>query len=326
MTNTARAVAPIDQRILDEAADWVVQLHASTATEADRAACERWQRRDPEHARAWARVELLLDKLGSLPARAALPALDLPRSAGRRAAARKIAVLLAAVPAGFAAWRVAEWQAWTADHQTASGEQREVGLPDGTRLTLNTATAIDVRFDAMQRLVHLRHGEVMVETAPDTSPTHRPFRVETPHGRLEAIGTRFNTRLDGGETRLLVLEGRVRVEPRHAMPGSTQVLEAGQQTTFTTHTIAAAWAAGPSATAWTHGMLLADRMRLADFAAELARYHPGIVRCDPAIADLRVSGAFPVMDRGRTLSMLAATYPMDVLTRFGGLWVTFSPH
>jgi transmembrane sensor len=72
-------------------------------------------------------------------------------------------------------------------------------------------------------------------------------------------------------------------------------------------------------------MLLADNLRLADFATELARYRSGITRCDPALADLRISGAYPIADSERTLKVLAATYPIAVQKRFGDYWVTLAP-
>ena len=69
-------------------------------------------------------------------------------------------------------------------------------------------------------------------------------------------------------------------------------------------------------------MLLADAMRLHDFALELGRYRPGIVRCDPRVADVRVSGAFPITDTDAALVMLVSTYPLTARTRLGGYWVT----
>ena len=70
---------------------------------------------------------------------------------------------------------------------------------------------------------------------------------------------------------------------------------------------------------------MADKMRLADFVAELTRYRRGFVRYDPAIADLRISGAFPISDTQRTLNMLVQTYPVLVSGHLNGYWVTLSP-
>lgn len=319
----------IDPRILDEAADWLMQLNASNATDEDRAACQRWRYKSPEHARAWARAELLMNKLGGLPASLAMPALDRPASANRRASIGKLAALLAVIPFSWSAWRLTDEGGWTADHHTATGEHRDVQLADGSRITINTASAIDVHFDSTQRLVLLRAGEILVQTARDTVGTpaamHRPFCVGTLEGRMEALGTRFTVRQTEGQTHIAVLEGAVRIEPKHGDATTMRILHAGQKTTFTATTVALAESVDDTATAWAQGMLLADKMRLADFVAELVRYRQGFVRCDPAIADLRVSGAFPLAETDRALSMLVSTYPVAAQVRLRGLWVTLVP-
>jgi transmembrane sensor len=317
--------APIDPRVLDQAADWLMQLSTGTATDAERVACEQWRRSDPEHARAWARAELLLNKLGGLPAALAMPALDRPANAGRRAALAKLAALAAVLPAGWLAWRLAGEQPWRADHRTAIGQRRNLQLADGSRVTLNTATAIDVQFDARHRLIRLRDGEILIETARDTAPQRRRFLVDTEQGRLEALGTRFTVRQEDGRTRVAVFEGAVRIEPRRASERDAFIVHAGHKTSFSDRSGATALPVDESAAAWTQGMLLADKMRAADFTAELSRYRDGIVHCDPAIADLRISGAFPIADTERALAMLVSTYPVAVKTRLRGYWVTLTP-
>ena len=319
----------IDPGVLDEAADWLMRLSASDATPADREACERWRQSSAEHARAWARAQALLRKLGGLPASLAMPVLDRPARGGRRAALGqfgKLAVLLGVAPAGWATWRELERRGWTADHRTAAGERRDVTLLDGSRITLNTLSAIDVRFGTAERLVWLHAGEILVETGHRGEFAQRPFRVATQQGRLEAIGTRFSVREQVGWTQVAVYEGRVRLEPRNG--GLARVLEAGEQARFSPDGIDRVMAVDKmAATAWTQGLLLADGMTLADLAAELERYRPGTVSCDPAIAKLRVSGSFPVGGRtgtDRSLAMLAATYPIVLRVRLGGLWVTLS--
>ncbi|MET0335893.1 MAG: FecR domain-containing protein [Rhizobacter sp.] len=315
-------LAPIDPRILDEAADWLVRLHDGNVSEEERVACDRWRQRGPEHARAWARAELLVNKLGGLPPSLAMPVLDRRAGGSRRAAVAKLAGLIAAVPAGWLAWQVLDGPACMADHRTAAGERRDVTLADGTRLTLNTQTSVDVRFDDQQRLLRLVGGELMVQTAPDTAAVHRPLRVLTAQARFEALGTRFSLRLLDGITRLAVLDGAVRVEPSGG--GASHVLQAGEQVEV------GAVSSRPvpldaATTAWTRGMLLADAMRLGDFAEALSRYRQGVVSCDPAVAHLRISGAFPIDDTDRALAMLSATYPVQAARRFGGRWVTLVP-
>ncbi|WP_454723863.1 FecR domain-containing protein [Delftia acidovorans] len=326
---------PLQARVLDEAAEWLMRLHDSGATDADRAACERWRQADPQHALAWERAERLLGKLGGLPAALAMPALDRPRShrAQRRAAVARLAALLAVAPAGWLAWQAwyaADQRGWGADLRTATGERRTEHLADGSRLLLDTASAVDIRFDGALRLLTLRQGAISIETAADTATPHRPFVVDTAHGRLRALGTRFTVRqeggrADGGPVRLAVTEGAVEVTLRGAASPAL-VVQAGQQTVLTAGGVAGQVAVPqplqPEATAWTHGMLMADAMPLAAFCAELSRYRPGLLQCAPEVRALRVSGSFPLGDTDRTLTMLASTYPVDVQTRMRGYWIT----
>lgn len=322
---------PLQARVLDEAAEWLMRLHDSGATDADRAACERWRQADPQHALAWERAERLLGKLGGLPAALAMPALDRPRShrAQRRATVARLAALLAVAPASWLAWQAwyaADQRGWGADLRTATGERRTEHLADGSRLLLDTASAVDIRFDGALRLLTLRQGAISIETAADTATPHRPFVVDTAHGRLRALGTRFTVRqeggrADGGPVRLAVTEGAVEVTLRGAASPAL-VVQAGQQTVLRAGEVTAPQPLQPEATAWTHGMLMADAMPLAAFCAELSRYRPGLLQCAPEVRALRVSGSFPLGDTDRTLTMLASTYPVDVQTRMRGYWIT----
>ena len=318
MATSVGARVPIDPRVLEQAADWLMQLHSGAASAQQRRACERWRTSDPEHARAWQRAEALLGKLGGLPPELSMPALDrsrvLDRSSARRAALLKLAALLAVVPG---AWLLMEQQGWRHDYRTATGERRDIVLADGSRISLNTATTLDVQFDGAQRLLTLRQGEIAVQTVADAQ--HRPFLVATAEGRLEALGTQFSVRQDDGRTRLAVRESRVRVRARS---GAQHIIAAGSQVAFTAAAIGEPAALDGGALAWQRGMLLADDMRLHDFALELGRYRPGIVRCDPRVAGVRVSGAFPITDTDAALVMLVSTYPVAARTRLGGYWVT----
>ena len=317
-----RKEPPLAPKALEEAAEWLMRLSEGDLSDNDRAEWERWKVSSPERDRAWARAQLLQSKLGGLPPSLAMSALDRPSNPERRAALGKLALLLAAMPVGWGGWQLAQTQQWTADHRTRVGERRELVLADGSRITLNTDTAIDVRYDRQQRLVHLREGEILVQTASD--PT-RPFLVSTRQGRMQALGTRFTVRELSARTHLAVLEGAVKVVLAENSQTAPLIVNAGQRTDFSAQTFGSLDPADRNAGAWTQGMLMADKMRLADFVAELSRYRRGFVRCDPAIADLRISGAFPIGDSQRTLSMLVQTYPVLVSGHLNGYWVTLSP-
>lgn len=317
----AQPTVPLAEQALDEAADWLLRFSEGDVSAAEHEQWQHWRGSSPERQQAWERAQVLLGKLGGLPPALAMSALDRPANPGRRAAVAKLAALLALLPGSFGAWKLLETQQWTADFRSAVGERRELQLADGSQITLNTDSAIDVRFDSQQRRVHLRQGEILVQTARD--PGDRPFLVTTEAGWMQALGTRFTVREQAGSTRLVVLEGAVRVQPAEA-GGAQQVINAGQRTTFSANQLAPPETANPAASAWTQGMLLADNLRLADFLVELARYRKGFVRCDPAIADLRISGAFPISDSQRSLDMLQQTYPLVIRQHWHGYWVMLS--
>ncbi len=321
---TRRQEPPLDQQAIEEAADWLMRLSEDELDETERAEWEHWKTSTPARIRAWGRVQALQSKLGGVPPSLAMSALDRPGSPARRAALGKLAALLAVVPVGWGGWKLAEVQQWSADHRTLVGQQRELTLADGSTVTLNTDTAIDVRFDAQQRLIHLRDGEIQVQTAADPAQPPRPFRVATRQGHLQALGTRFTVRQLQPRTQLVVLEGAVQVELAGNSQSAPLIVHAGQHSDFSSSAFGELSLAAPHSNAWTQGMLMADNLRLDDFIAELTRYHRGVLRLDPAIAGVRISGAYPVIDTRRTLNMLVRTYPIRVSDPLLGMWVTLS--
>lgn len=322
MTDASRvAQLALDPAILQQAAEWIAQLWSDDVTDQDRADCARWRARHPDHEQAWQRLLAFEGKLLGLPREAARHALRRPKtSAGRRRALRALSLGVIVLGAGYAARSTGTWQRAAADYRSATGEIRDLTLPDGTRVTLSTASAIDLRFSDTERLVVLRAGEILIATAPDTAAQARPFLVRTRHGSVQALGTRYSVRDDDDTTRVAVFEGAVEIRPMDA-PGQAVRLDAGQGSRFSRDRVEPPAAANDDAAAWSRGLLVADGMRLEDFTAELARYRSGVVRCDPAVADLRVSGVFSLRDTDRALENLTRGLPVDVVyrTRY---WVT----
>lgn len=308
-----------------QAVEWLVRLQAGAATLEVEQAWRAWRGSDPENEQAWQHVEGCMARMRALPAPLAHGTLARkPIHAQANAARRQSLKFLALLAVGGGAWLAGgdeQARFWLADYRTGTGELRHVVLDDGTRIALNTASSIDVRYDARQRLVTLLKGEIMVSTARD--PAGRPFLVQTAQGRLQPVGTRFAVRAGGDVTHLGVFAGAVDVMPRLA-PGAVQRLHPGQKTMFTAKRMGAIEALPAGADAWTTGMLVAHDMPLADFIGELARYRHGRLACDPAIAHLRVSGIYPLADTTQVLDMLTRTLPVDVRqsTRF---WVSVLP-
>ncbi|CAB3919596.1 FecR domain-containing protein [Achromobacter ruhlandii] len=308
-----------DTAVLEEAAGWLVRCQSETLSAADRAAFERWRGRSAAHAAAWARVEDMLRSFGQVPPDLGARTLRQLERPGRRQALRSVAGLLLLGPAAWLAWRALPWHEWSADARTATGEQRRMQLADGTRLLLNTATAVDIQYTAEQRVIWLRAGEILLTTGKDPAPVHRPFIVRTAQGSVQALGTRFMVRDERDGIRVAVFDGAVAIRP--AASDAQRVLQAGQQTVFDAQRIGPESDADAALASWEDGMLAARNWRLADLVAELARYRRGFLRCDPAVAELRVSGAFPLNDIDAGLRLLEKTLPVRI-QRMTPYWVT----
>jgi len=314
----------VDARIAHEAAQWLVRRQAG---ECDDGALARWRAADPRHEAAWQRAEQVLRTLGRAQGpHGALGAQALRRAggAGRRAATRLLVALIVAGPAGWAAWRLAPWAGGSASLRTATGERRAITLPDGGHLLLDTASAADIAYGGETRRIVLHQGAIDVRTAPDAAG--RPFLVQTPQGTARALGTHFTVRIDERAsppaTRVAVAEGAVELRPLHG--GGAVRVDAGQQARTTAAAAGPAMPRDPLAGGWTEGVLYAEKMPLGDFIAELARYRSGLLRCDPAVAALPVSGAFQLRDTDAALAALAASLPVRVERRTRW-WVSIGP-
>ncbi|WP_164962203.1 FecR domain-containing protein [Rubrivivax sp. JA1026] len=303
--------------LLSEAADWALALREGGAAEHE--AFERWRARSPAHAAAWARAEAVFEVFGRVPDGAGRQALHALGRAGRRRTLAALAGLAVGAPAAWLAWQQAPWHEWRADLATATGERRDTVLPDGTRLVLNTASAVDVLFGTGERRLRLWAGEILVTTGKEASA--RPFVVDTPAGRVRALGTRFSVRLDGDRCRVAVYEHAVELQPA---AGAPRRLDAGEQAEFDAGGVFGVGAADENDTLWQRGLLLARGRRLDEVAAELARHRRGLLRCDPAVAALRVSGALSLADTDAALALLARTLPLRVERRTRW-WVTLAP-
>jgi len=299
------------KQVLAQAVEWYVRLHDSAASDATRTEWRAWLGSDPSHAKAWARVEKLHQRFSLAPPGFAATTIEQARQQ-RRAAVKTLALLLGVGVVGWGSYRVS---ALGNDYSTSVGQRRKITLADGSLLVLDTDTRVDVQFDSQKRLIVLRQGAILVETAKDA----RALSVQTAEGRIQALGTRFTVRQDDGITRVAVEAHAVEVRPRSAL-GQALRAEAGQAVSFTATRIGPLRMAAEQGSAWTRGMLVALDWRLDELLAELSRYRPGFLSCSPEIAGLRLTGTFLLDDSEGVLANLEDSLPVQVrrLTRY---WV-----
>lgn len=299
------------KQALAQAVEWYVRLHDSAATEVTRAEWQAWLQSDPLHAKAWDRVEALRQRLSLAPEGYAAATLETARQQ-RRAALKTLALLLGVGVTGWGGYRASPL---SVDYSTSVGQRKRVTLPDGSLLVLDTDTRVDVQFDSYKRLIVLRQGAILVETAKDA----RRLSVQTAEGEIEALGTRFTVRQDDSITQVSVEAHAVAVRPRLAS-GQAIRAEAGQAVSFTAASIGPFRATNEQGSAWTRGMLIAVDWRLDDLLAELSRYRHGLLGCSRDIAGLRLSGTFLLDDTEGALANLEDSLPVRIrrLTRY---WV-----
>lgn len=307
-------MSAVSSATLDAAIAWRLRLESGEVDAGGQAAFSRWLDAAADHRRAWQQLESLDGRFSAVDV-SARSVLRRPRRTPRTA--RGIAGALLLVCAGLLAVdRYLPVPDLLADQVTATGEQREMVLADRTRLMLDTRSAVDIAFGRAERRLVLRRGGILVETGHGDA---RPFVVQTEDGELRPLGTRFIVRTDEQGTSLTVLADIVAATARG---GVEQRVGAGQSLRLQAG--ARPQAAPAGADAWTHGMLAADDMRLADVVAELGRYRMGVLAVDPRIADLRVTGSFPLHDIDLALAALAQTLPLRA-QRHSDWWITLEP-
>lgn len=305
---------PISREVARSAANWLSLLHSGEASHADQQACLAWRNASPEHEKAWMRAEIVQQKLGLISPSLGEQTLNREQRYDRRRALKVLALLIVAGPLAYTTYRELRWQQY--DHHTATGEQRQLTLEDGTKLMLNTATAVDISFSPQQRLLTLHQGEILLETASD--PQQRPLLVQTAQGKLRPVGTRFTVRQFTDVTRLGVMAGEVEVLPEQ---GVAHRFLPGQQADFDQYGIKRVHTLTEQADSWSQGVLYANAMPLGQFVQELARYRKGTLRCDPDAENLIISGVFKLNNSDHILAALPDTLPVKVNSLLG-LWVT----
>lgn len=316
---SSRALDPVSE----QAIDWMVALNAGQPDAALLQRLHAWLQQDASHQQAWDRLQQRLGR----PC-AALRAFE-QRAPDQAASARQLLlapthsrreVLGALAGAGlfggalWAGWRSNATQNWLADLHTGSGERRAFTLADGSRLHLNSASAVDLYFDARQRLLVLRHGELVVEVAADPQ---RPLRVRTAQGQVQALGTRFLVCQEASATRVVVLEHSVRAS---LADGRWQDLQQGQAALLHAERIERLASEQQQRAAWLQGRLEVLDEPLQVVIDALRPYQRGYLRLAPAVRGLRVQGVFPLDQPHKTLAALAEALPIRI--EHYGPWLT----
>lgn len=236
------------------------------------------------------------------------------RSKGRRGSLAALLGLAGVGVLGTLGWR--QWRAealrWQARLAVPRGRSLQQTLADGSQLTLDALSRIELTFDAQQRRARLLEGAAFFAVTADAE---RPFVVQAGEVTVTVLGTRFGVELEpGGGVLVQVESGRVQV----ARDGRVlaEALQAGEGLR-----VAAGGSARPVSAPvapWREGRLHFDAVPLAEATERLARYAPFGLRTDVRAARLRVSGTVEIAQAADWLQALPAVLPVRVLREADG--------
>lgn len=334
-----RATSPLPVRLsaTEAAIDWWVELRSGEVGPDTRLAFARWLAADERHAQAWAGLQASVGQVfdgGAAPERGQADWMDGLMNRAQRATLQQRrrllqgALALAGVGVGAGLMVSGSRAGWVpdvmADLRTGIGERQRFALEDGSSLLLDADSAVDVDFRA-RRWVRLRRGQLIVQVHPAGAGAP-PFVVESAHGQVQALGTRFLVRQDARDSLALVLEHAVELRTP-AAGGAAERLDEGQAARFDGQRIVREAADGPAsfAAAWSRGMFEALDTPLGEVVAALRHYRRGLIRVAPEAARLRVTGAFPLDDVDAALTALAETMPIEVYRHAADWLVRIEP-
>lgn len=324
--------------MVSRAEAWVARMKDPDATRKDRAACAAWRLQSPEHAQAYAEAEKLWERTGAYldilkedPAVSDILTEARMATAEREPRSRQVWAAVAALVFTIvgAAWIMTRSTTPAAEPRllaTAIGERTAVALEDGSHVTLDAATRVQILYGSDKRTARLLDGRARFAVASDAS---RPFTVEAGIGSATALGTIFDVSAFAEMVTVTVIEGRVEVLGDRDAPGAGRArLEAGQCIVLS----AESGLSSPeivdfaSASAWRDGRLIFNDVALGEAVAEINRYSKKPIRfADTALADLELRGTFNADDPTAFLEAVTFLFPIRAIERDSTIVLTADP-
>ncbi|WP_037072398.1 FecR family protein [Rhizobium sp. PDO1-076] len=315
---------------MDAALNWLFTLQASPDDANLRARLDDWLRLDPAHSRAfelaagaWEFPEM--DKVANeIAARSehviAFREAVAPRHPGaRRGLWPRIAMAAAATV--LLAIGIQQYPAvilrWRADYATPTGQHEEVSLPDGSRMILNTASAVSVNFQGARRSVTLLKGEAYFDVVHDAA---RPFTVAGSFSEVEVKGTAFSVRTDNAEDTVVLERGHIDVSLLQDRKDVAS-LEQGESITASSNNLSVVRKSDTSTyLAWLQGRLVFTDQPFGQVLDEVERYYGhSILVANTRLSSIRVNGSYRLDNPERVIHSLATAAGATVTRLPGGI-------
>ncbi|WP_407728665.1 FecR domain-containing protein [Pseudomonas helleri] len=306
--------------VIDNATRWIVLLRSGHASEADWQAYRQWRAQDPRHEQLCAQLETRLGVFKvpiaqGISGKVLQQALTTPGTSRRKLLQGALACTGVALGASLLVSQRTALGELTADVSTGTAERRTVSLPDGSELFLNAKSAVDLDFSGPHRIVRLLDGELRVKVAVNPAT---PFQLVTPQALIHVLGSDLTVREREGQGLVVALKGALQIA-RQGL--ETLQLQTGHEVSYDRYGFSPVRVMSLGAAAWVDGLLEVRDVPLAQIIEALRPYRGGVLRIDPAVAELRVSGMFRLDKTEQVLDTLARTLPIQVLRR-SDYWVT----
>ena len=303
-----------------EAAGWLARLLSDRDPDIQRK-FEEWRNRDARHAAAIDRMRGWYGRAGVLrhspiaPSGTQRRATPKPRRILRPALAAAAAIVVL-VPAGALLLRNGTFPLGGTNAlmlMTNVGEIRQVKLADGSTVTLDTSTKVDVEIGRSRRSAHLQYGRARFRVAQ----ADEPFVVETASSTITARKGVIDVEQLGRQGRVRVLAGAADVRGSDQEQTSRLALGAGESVTVNPAGPEQK-SAMPSLPDWTRGMLQLDGTPLAEAVALANRYSERKIILAGDFGPLRMTGAFRAGDTAGLAKAVATAFALSLQQRADG--------
>lgn len=298
-------------KVAETAARWFIRMQEAAPDAAERSQFEAWLMQSPLHQAAYASMS---DAWQGIDSVTELQTLAQARQAEQffKADARKktrqklagtMASVLAALCIGWAG--VHQYQTWQSTPtlqlaaQTTTAQLSTQTLDDGSRVTLNANSRIEIKYYRNQRHIDLLQGEAAFEVQPDRD---RPFVVETQRLKVTVLGTRFAVNKLKQLERVSVDHGKVQVLNKQDQQGL--ILQNNQVAEINQHGLQARpQVSGQDYFRFISGTLVFNQASLSEIAETLSRYQPQPVTSDERSSE-KISAVVAIKDSNSFIATL----------------------
>lgn len=320
LDRNAMTASPVANEIEDQALDWLLRKDRGNWSSQDQAAFDAWLSESWSNTVTYWRLDAAWDRanrLGAMRHPAHSQGL-LPQQRARKTILKVAAAVVLATAAGLVGFY--HPSAPGDRYATDVGGHETLSLADGTRIELNTDTAIRVSLTNDRRSVQIEKGEAFFDVKHDA---RRPFTVVGGNARVVDLGTQFSVRRENDRLQVALLEGRAQVSVTNAGTASLLPGDVAMATATAVSVVKKPLANLGKDLAWRRGVLVFDNTTLAEAAAQFNRYnHTKLVLANASVAQVTVGGTFATNDVAAFARVATGVFGLHVESKDGEILVS----